>query len=231
MSAVNHRIVLVGPPASGKGTQGQRLVQRWEVPITSTGELLRREHNLGTELGLEADRFTSLGQLVPDEVVIHSVAAWLDATSGQTGGFILDGTPRTLGQAAALEEMLQRRATPLTGALLLGVTSETVTDRVQHRVVCERCGRAFRLGSDVQEVGAACLSCGGTLERRKDDNADALALRMAEYEEKTLPLLPFYESRGLLRRVSGEGNVDEVFTRVVASLEGREDATTPILLT
>lgn len=223
MSVVSHRIVLLGPPACGKGTQGKRLVQRWQVPITSTGELLRREHNLGTELGLETDRFTSLGQLVPDEVVIRSVAAWLDATPEQTGGFVLDGTPRTVGQAAALEELLHRRGAPLTGALLLEVTAETVADRVRHRVVCDRCGSAFRLGGDVQDIAAACPACGGTLERRKDDTAEALALRMAEYEEKTIPLLPFYESRGLLRRVSGEGTADEVSARVLRSLEGRED--------
>ena len=223
MSVVNHRIVLVGPPACGKGTQGFRLVQRWEVPITSTGELLRREHNLGTALGLEADRFTSLGQLVPDEVVIHSVAAWLDISPGQNGGFILDGTPRTLGQAVALEELLNRRELPLTGALLLEVTPETVADRVRHRVVCDRCGRTYRLGSEGLDITTACPACGGTLERRKDDNPEALALRMAEYEEKTLPLLPFYESRGLLTRVSGEGSVEDVFARVLASLHGQAE--------
>lgn len=224
MSAAEHRIVLLGPPASGKGTQGQRLTERWALPITSTGELLRREHNLGTDLGLEADRFTSLGQLVPDEVVTASVAAWLGSTPTAANGFILDGTPRTLGQGIALDGMLNQRQMPLTGALLLEVTADTVVDRVRHRLVCERCGRAFRLGADVAEASAACPACGGVLERRKDDQPEALTKRMAEYEEKTLPLLPFYESRGLLRRVPGEGTVDEVFARVLTLLEGRREA-------
>ena len=220
----HHRIVLLGPPAAGKGTQGQRFAARWGVPITSTGELLRREHNLGTDLGLEADRFTSLGQLVPDEVVIESVGAWLDATPETASGFILDGTPRTLGQAVALDEMLSRRGLPLTDAVVLEIKPETVADRVRHRLVCERCGRAFRLGTDVREAAAACPACGGVLERRKDDHAEALAVRMAEYEEKTAPLLPFYEARGLLRRLSGEGTVDAVSERVRESLEGQEAA-------
>ena len=185
------------------------------------GELLRREHNLGTELGLEADRFTSLGQLVPDEVVIASVGAWLDSTPNAGEGFILDGTPRTLGQGIALDRMLKQRRLPLTDALLLDVRVDTVTDRVRHRLVCERCGRAFRLGADIGDASAACPACGGVLERRKDDQAEALTKRMAEYEEKTLPLLPFYESRGLLRQVSGEGTIDEVSTRVLEALEGR----------
>ncbi len=229
MSAAVHRTVLVGPPASGKGTQGQRLAARWDVPITSTGELLRREHNLGTSLGLEADRFTSLGQLVPDEVVIESVSAWLDATpTATTRGFILDGSPRTLGQAAALEEMLARRGLPLTAALLLQVSSEITVDRVKHRLVCERCGHSFRLGTDVGDATVACPACGGALERRKDDNAEALAVRMAEYEDKTAPLLPFYEARGLLRRVPGEGTVETVFARVLEALEGRGETATPL---
>lgn len=200
------------------------MATRWDLPITSTGELLRREHNLGTSLGLEADRFTSLGQLVPDELVIDSVRAWLEATPAVGRGFILDGTPRTLGQAAALDEMLARHGQPLTHALLLEVTPETTVDRVKHRLVCDRCGQAFRLGADVQEVSAACPSCGGTLERRKDDNVEALKVRMVEYEEKTAPLRPFYEARGLLRRVAGEGTIEEVTRHVVRALEEREGA-------
>lgn len=219
-AAAAHRVVLLGPPASGKGTQGQRLAQRWGAPITSTGELLRREHNLGTELGLEADRLTSLGQLVPDEVVTHSVGAWLDGMApGPAENFILDGTPRTLGQAAALDEMLSRRGLPLTDALFLDVTPVTVADRIRHRLMCERCGRAFRRGTDVADATDACPACGGVLERRKDDTPEALVQRMAEYEEKTVPLLPFYATRGLLRRVAGEGTVDEVSARVLAALK------------
>lgn len=217
-----HRLVLLGPPASGKGTQGQLLAAHGGMPITSIGELLRREHNLGTSLGLEADRFTSLGQLVPDETVVRSVESWLDAEEA-TGGFILDGTPRTLGQAAALNELLARRKMPLTGALLLEISRETITDRVRHRLVCERCGRACRLGEHVPSAQAACPACGGTLERRKDDSPETLAIRLAEYAEKTAPLMPFYEVRGLLRRVPGEGSIEEVFSRALTALG--EDAT------
>ena len=224
MSAVEHRIAILGLPASGKGTQSQRLAVRWDAPITSTGELLRREHNLGTDLGLEADRFTSLGQLVPDHVVVDSLGAWMDAASTPATSLVLDGTPRTLGQAVALDELLSRRSLFLTGVLLLEVSPETIMDRVQHRLVCERCGRSLRRGDEVQDATVACPVCGGVLERRRDDTAEALAMRMTEFEEKTAPLIPFYEARGLLRRVSGEGKVDEVFKRVVAALEARGEA-------
>lgn len=216
-----HRIVLLGAPASGKGTQAQLSNEHWSMPIISTGELLRREHNLGTPLGLEADRFTSLGKLVPDEVVVGSVEAWLDAQPG-TKGFILDGTPRTLGQAAALDELLCRRDIPLTDAVLLEIPPEVIPERVRLRVVCGRCGRTFQVGDRVLSAQAACPVCGGTLERRKDDTAEALAQRLEEYEQKTTPLIPFYDARGLLRRIPADGAVEAVFERVCMALESAE---------
>ncbi len=192
------------------------MAEAWNLPITSTGEILRRESNLGTPLGLETDRFTSLGQLVPDDVVIDSIAAWLDAHAD--GGFILDGTPRTLGQAAALDAMLEKRGTPLTGALFLEVSPETIRDRVKLRLICARCGRTFRLGWQVQEAGASCPVCGGTLERRKDDDPATLERRLEEYAEKTEPLAAFYEGRGLLRRIAADQSAPEVFAAISAAL-------------
>lgn len=217
-----HRLVLLGPPASGKGTQGQMMAETWNLPITSTGEILRRESNLGTPLGLETDRFTSLGQLVPDEVVIQSIASWLDAHA--EGGFILDGTPRTLGQAAALDALLEQRGMPLTAALFLEVPVETIRDRVKRRLICERCGRTFRLGWQVQEAQAACPACGGTLERRKDDDPATLERRLEEYAEKTEPLVAFYADRGLLRQISADQPAPEVFAAIAAALDASAES-------
>ena len=213
-----HRLVLLGPPASGKGTQGQMMAETWGLPITSTGDILRRESNLGTPLGLETDRYTSLGQLVPDEVVIQSVATWLDANADK--GFILDGTPRTLGQATALDAMLDKRGTPLTAAVFLEVALDTIQDRVKLRLICERCGRTFRLGWQVQDAKAACPVCGGTLERRKDDDPATLERRMIEYTEKTEPLIEFYRGRGLLQLIDAGGAATEVFARIADALGG-----------
>jgi adenylate kinase len=220
-----HRLVLLGPPASGKGTQGQMMVETWGLPITSTGDILRRESNLGTALGLETDRYTSLGQLVPDEVVIQSLATWLDANAG--GGFILDGTPRTLGQATALDAMLEKRGLPLTDAVFLEISLPTIQERVKLRLICERCGRTFRLGWQVQDAKAACPACGGTLERRKDDDPVTLERRMAAYAEKTEPLAAFYESRGLLRRIDAEQPAPKVFAQIAAALGESGELATP----
>lgn len=219
------RLVLLGPPASGKGTQGQLMAEAWGLPITSTGEILRRESNLGTPLGLETDRYTSLGQLVPDEVVIDSIASWLDANADAAGGgFILDGTPRTLGQAAALDALLEKRGAPLTDAVFLDIDLATVEDRVRQRLICARCGRTFRLGWHVAEKTAACPACGGTLERRKDDDPATLAGRMEAYAEKTAPLVQFYADRGLLRRIAADQAAEKVFAQIEAAL-GDEEAT------
>ncbi len=219
MSSSVHRIVLLGPPAAGKGTQGLLLSQRWSVAMTSTGELLRREQNLGTQLGLEADRFASLGRLVPDEIVVASVSTWLDDELRDSPGFILDGTPRTLGQAVALDELLSNRGIPLTRVLLLDVPHNIIADRVDHRLVCERCGRSSRRSDNAAGVFPACSACGGALERRKDDTPEALVQRITEYEAKSSLLIPFYEARGLLARVSGVGPVEEVFLRAIKVLE------------
>ncbi|MBV9126948.1 MAG: nucleoside monophosphate kinase [Verrucomicrobia bacterium] len=216
-----HRLVLLGPPASGKGTQGQLMAEAWHLPITSTGEILRRESTLGTPLGLETDRYTSLGQLVPDEVVIASIADWLDANAD--AGFILDGTPRTLGQATALDALLEKRGTPLTDAVFLDVPPAVIEDRVRLRLMCARCGRTFRLGWQVREKTAACPQCGGTLERRKDDDPTTLAERMSAYAEKTAPLVQFYDARGLLRRIAADQAVEKVFAQIAAAL-GRAEA-------
>ena len=223
-ASVPFRIVLLGLPASGKSTQGQLLSSHWQLPITSTGALLRRERNLGTSLGLDADRVTSLGQLVPDDVVTESMGAWLDSEANLANGFILDGTPRTLGQVIELDKMLAERGLPITHALSLEVSFETAADRVFHRSICARCGRPFRVGVDVQNISAACPICGGALERRNDDTTEALTQRISEFQEKTAPLLTFYESSELLRRVHGEGSSEEVFARVIDALEGRQSS-------
>jgi adenylate kinase len=186
----------------------------WGLPATSLGEILRKEQKLGTKLGLEAERITSLGHLVPDELAISVIENWLSQlgwSAAQEKGFILDGTPRTIGQADALHEMLTPHNCTLTDVIYLEVGAATVEDRVRHRVVCDQCGHVFRVGMHVTEANHICPACGGHLGKRQDDDPGTLAARLQEYHDKTAPLIEYYEERGLLRRVDARMTPQEIF--------------------
>jgi adenylate kinase len=213
---VKRRIVLLGPPASGKGTQAALMKARFQLPIASPGAMFREQKRLGTELGLEADRLTSRGSLVPDELVVRLVEAWLEV---HDGGFIFDGFPRSLGQADALEELLTRRGTPLDAAISLETTLETLQARVASRLVCLSCGHIVAAGLQVSTSDVPCPECGGKLGRRSDDTPEVLTRRMEEYREKSEPLLDYYEKRNLLHRVESSGRPEAVFASICAILE------------
>lgn len=210
------RLVLLGPPASGKGTQGRLIAERWGVPVTSIGEMLRAEGAAKTPLGIEADAYFSKGSLVPDRVALQVVDQWLAGNSG--GPFVFDGFPRTIGQGEALEEIIGKRGTPLTAVLWLEVNQATINDRVEHRVVCQGCGRTFRVGWQVQARADACPACGAPLTIRGDDDPATLAQRMDQYREHTAPLIAFYEGRGLLRRIDASRGAEEVFAGIDSAL-------------
>jgi adenylate kinase len=168
---VKRRIVLLGPPASGKGTQAEMIAEKYQIPSASPGAMLREEKRRGTALGIEAERLTASGRLVPDDVICDVVRRWLEA---HDGAFVFDGFPRSRGQADALEEMLAARGTSLEVVLSLDADYETIANRVQNRVVCGSCRTNLSTGLHVTSVESRCPKCGGPLTRRGDDNLETL---------------------------------------------------------
>jgi adenylate kinase len=214
---VKRRIVLLGPPASGKGTQAEMIQARYEIPSASPGSMLREEKAVGTPLGMEADKLTSRGQLVPDTTINQLVGNWLEKRDSQ---FVFDGYPRSQGQADALEAMLATRQTPLDIVLSFEADLETLQSRVRNRLVCAKCRRNFSIGLHVSGEGVPCPHCGAQLVRRADDTPETLSLRMEEYAAKTEPLIAYYTRRGLLQGVDATRTPERVFASVVEILEG-----------
>src|SRR5687767_12673864 len=202
------RLVLVGPPASGKGTQADRLVARYAVPKISTGDMLRAAKAAGTALGKEAEGYMTAGKLVPDQVVIGLVDERLELDDAKKG-FILDGFPRTVPQAEALGTLLERRRTPLERVLQIDVPRELLVERATLRRIDKRTGHIYHLKYNPPPPDAE-------LEHRADDREETVQRRLDEYDAMTAALLPFYEKLGLLRRVSGVGTPDEVTARIVS---------------
>jgi adenylate kinase len=213
---VKRRIVLLGPPASGKGTQAEMIAAKFGIPSASPGAMFREEENAGTELGIAARKLTSQGKLVPDELVCQVVQSWLTHHDSE---FVFDGFPRSRGQADALEGMLTRRGTPLDVALSLEADQQTITKRVQNRMVCSQCRTNLSIGLHVANADDRCPKCGGALMKRADDTMGTLELRMREYLEKSALLLSYYDKRGLLRMVDSTRAPDVVFASIVCILE------------
>lgn len=209
----------MGPPASGKGTQGERIASKYGIEAISTGAMLRDEQKKGTALGEQVRALIEAGQLVPDNVMTALVADWIGGREGEAG-FILDGFPRTVPQAEALDRMLEERGIAIDGALFFDVPFEVISDRILGRLSCTGCQRIYRAGVQVASADVPCPACGGKLERRVDDTPETLRRRMDEYDAKTAPVLEFYRKTGRLQRVPGEGTPDEVFARVCQLLEG-----------
>lgn len=205
------RIILVGPPASGKGTQGEVLSELFEIPRISTGDMLRAEIAAGTEHGKQAESFMNDGKLVPDNLVLELVDARL-AQPDARKGFILDGFPRTVPQAEALAALLNRRKTPLDAVVALDVPRELLIERATLRRVDKRTGRIYHLKYSLPPPDAE-------LEQRADDREETVTRRLDEYDAQTAALLPFYEKLGLLRKVNGVGTRTDITTRLLAELQ------------
>jgi adenylate kinase len=205
------RIVLLGAPASGKGTQAIELSRRYEVPKISTGDMLRAALAAGTTLGREAEKFMSAGKLVPDSVVIGLVEERANQPDA-VKGFILDGFPRTVPQAEALSELLAGRKTPLDAVLQIDVPRELLMERATLRRTDKRSGQIYHLKYNPPPPGAE-------LEHRADDREETVKQRLDQYDAMTAALLPHYQRLGLLRRVDGVGEPAEVTRRILAALE------------
>ena len=223
MSELN--LILLGPPGSGKGTQGERLQEDFHLPYYATGDILRAAVRDGSEIGREAKDYMDRGDLVPDEVIVGVIAERIDEKEAEDG-FILDGFPRTEPQAEALEAKLGELGRGVSAAVLIEVPEEEVVRRLGGRRTCPN-GHIFHVDFDPPEKEGICDVCGAELGVRDDDRPEVIRNRLAQYREKTEPLIDYYESRGILKRVDGNQPPEEVTDRIralVATLKMEEEA-------
>lgn len=219
---VHLRIVLLGLPGSGKGTQADALAQAWGSVHISTGDIFRQAVSDGSVLGQQVQAILSRGDLVPDGLTAAIVRERL-ARADCREGFILDGFPRTVPQATALDGMLQEAGVALDAAVFLDMNAEMAVERLAGRRVCSVCGATYHLRTNPPSADGRCLRCGGLVVARPDDNAEAQRRRVAVYESATAPLLAFYQAQGRLVRVDAVGSVGAVTERVRCAVE-REEA-------
>lgn len=201
---MSHRIVLLGPPASGKGTAAQMLSARLNIPHVSTGQMFRDAIRKGGSLSEVIRSFIDKGQLVPDELTVQIVRLWLDE-HGPDCGFIFDGFPRTVEQAVAFDRLLAERDLPLTLIVMMEVNTEIIRRRIEGRLSCEKCGRLYHATNMLPKVAGRCDNCGGALIRRVDDTEATLQERLRWYETLTIPVVKRYESSPLFHRVDANG--------------------------
>ena len=211
------KLILLGPPGVGKGTQAWKLSEKYGIPQISTGDMLRGAIQNGTELGLKARSFMDSGKLVPDEVVIGIVEERL-AMSDCAGGWILDGFPRTLQQAGALDVMLYKNNSGIEHVLSLEVREDDVVKRLSGRRSCEGCQKTYNIYFNLPKTEGVCDICGGRLIQRKDDEEATVRNRMMVYRESTEPLISYYKERGTLKSVDANGDIDAVFDLICSML-------------
>ena len=211
------RIVLLGAPGSGKGTQGKLLSSKYKIPQISTGDLLRAAVIAGTGLGRQAKAAMDAGQLVSDDIVLGIISERLGEADAAKG-FILDGFPRNIPQAEALDRMLEGRGTPLQAALLINVDVEVLIERLTGRRTCESCGQTYNVYTSPSRLDDRCDKCGGNLRHRADDNEETISNRLRVYDQQTSPLVAYYREQGKLRTVDGEGEINQIFAHIEKEL-------------
>jgi adenylate kinase len=207
---VKRRIILLGPPASGKGTQAEMLAAKYDLPSASTGALLREERACGTALGREADSWTSRGMFFPDEIALRVVRQWLSACG--SSGFLLDGFPRTVGQARAFDEELD-------AVFHLALSDDAIRERVASRITCTHCGASFSAKLHGVREGDACLACGKPLVRRRDDKPEALEERLEQHRLNTEPVIDFYRRADRLTELDAAAGREAVFQKLCEAIE------------
>ncbi len=214
------RIVLLGAPGSGKGTQAKRLVEKYNIPQISTGDLLRAAVAAGTELGKRAKAAMDVGQLVTDDIVLGIIQERL-AESDAKSGFILDGFPRNIPQAQSLDAMLARVGQPLQLSLLVDVDTEVLMKRITGRRTCGSCGAIYNIYFTPPKEPGKCDKCGGVLQHRSDDNETTVRSRLEVYEQQTVPLVSYYKAQGKLRTVKGIGSINDIFIKICDVVEAQ----------
>lgn len=211
------RLIVFGRQGAGKGTQAVRLAERFGIPHVSTGDMLREAVREGTAFGAQAKEYMDAGQLLPDDVVLGIVSERLDQPDA-SGGWLLDGFPRTAGQAEALQGLVPDGG--ISVAVNLEVPEDIVVERISSRRVCEGCGTIYSTGDPSADSGR-CERCDGRVSQRDDDTESAVRARLATYTEQTAPLLEWFDAQGLLATVDGVGAPDEVAARVAAAVDAR----------
>jgi len=208
------KLILLGPPGAGKGTQAKRLEEAYDIVQLSTGDMLRAAVKAGTPTGREAKALMEAGKLVPDHVVVSIIADRIGEPDC-ANGFILDGFPRNVAQARALDDMLAERGMSLDKVVEIRVDDKLLVDRISGRYTCAGCGEGYHDRTKQPKVPGVCDKCGGTeFTRRADDNAETVASRLETYHEQTAPLLPYYKDKGLLASVDGMQPIDVVTAEI-----------------
>jgi adenylate kinase len=209
----------MGPPGAGKGTQAENIVARYNVVHISTGDMFRAAIKSGSEMGLLAKSFMDKGELVPDYVTIGIVKDRLAESDCKEQGFLLDGFPRTINQAEALDEILAELGIKLDAVINVAVESSVLIDRIVGRRICKTCGRTYHVVLNKPRVENVCDDCGSVLSVRADDNVETATNRLEVYEKQTAPLLAYYKDKGLLVDIDGDKAVSAVFDDIIKSLE------------
>ncbi|MGH7265436.1 MAG: adenylate kinase [Candidatus Rokuibacteriota bacterium] len=212
------RVIFLGPPGAGKGTQARRAATRWGVPQIATGDMLRGAMAGGTELGRKAKRYYDAGELVPDDVIIDLVAEVLARPEARKG-FVLDGFPRTVAQAEALDRLLDERGLTLDRVVVFDIGEDALVERLGGRRVCPRCGRNYHVRFSPPARPGVCDACGTTLVQRSDDEESTVRRRLGVYARDTRPLIERYRGRGLVETIPAAGSVDEVAAAVLQATE------------
>ncbi len=210
-------LILLGPPGSGKGTQAKMLVEKYDIPQISSGDILRAAVKEGSPMGLKAKEYMDKGKLVPDDVVIGIIEERLKKDDCKKG-FILDGFPRTLAQAEALKRLLAKKEIKLDAVISIDVDEEEVIRRLTGRRTCKNCGAMYHIIFSPPKKEGICDKCGGELYQRDDDKEETIRARLKIYKEQTAPLIEYYKMEGLLKEVQGTGEIKEIFNRIESIL-------------
>lgn len=213
------RLILLGPPGAGKGTQAEFIVDQFQVPHISTGDIFRKNIKEGTDLGLRAKSFIDQGALVPDSLVVEIVEARLQEADCENG-FLLDGFPRTEYQAVELDKVLEKHGVSLTAVINIKVNPELLVSRAVGRRICRSCGATYHVANNPPSKEGVCDKCGGELYQRSDDVEETVANRINIYVNETSPLIHYYEARGKLVNIDGEQDIKVVSADIVKALRG-----------